>query len=39
MVMMVGSHTMLLAQEEDRQQGMEPQGSLDLEVGRKDPCL
>lgn len=42
MVMMVSSHTMLLAQEEDRQKGalmMEPQGSLDVEVDRKDLCL
>lgn len=42
MVLMVGSHAMLLAQEEDRQKGalmMEPQGSLDVEAGRKDLCL
>lgn len=42
MVLMVGSHAMLLAQEEDRQKGalmMEPQGSLDVEMGRKDLCL
>lgn len=42
MVLMVDSHTMLLAQEEDRQKGalmMEPQGSLDVKAGRKDLCL
>lgn len=42
MVMMVGSNTMLPAQEEDRLKGalmMEPQGSLDVEAARKDPCL
>lgn len=39
---MVGSNTMLLAQEEDRRKGtlmMVPQGSLNVEAGRKDPCL